>query len=72
MNPPALHQNHEDAFSRHRGLLTVEDQHVLKRSRVAMGGMGGAGGIYLAALSPLERIRRALRSASFWLTAART
>ncbi len=43
----------DEAFSRHRGLLTLADQHVLAGSRVAIAGMGGVGGIYLATLARL-------------------
>jgi molybdopterin/thiamine biosynthesis adenylyltransferase len=45
--------SYEEAFSRHEGLLTAQEQHRLRRSRVAIVGMGGVGGIHLATLARL-------------------
>jgi molybdopterin/thiamine biosynthesis adenylyltransferase len=44
---------YEDAFSRHLGLMTPEEQERLRTSRVAIVGMGGVGGIHLATLTRL-------------------
>lgn len=48
--PPRAFDYHE-AFSRHRGLITPEEQAKLRRSRVAIIGMGGVGGIHLVTLA---------------------
>jgi molybdopterin/thiamine biosynthesis adenylyltransferase len=42
-----------EAFSRHNGLLTRAEQERLRECRVAIVGMGGAGGIHLATLARL-------------------
>lgn len=57
--PPALEKenrkrwNYEEAFCRHRGLITPEEQQRLRTSRVAIIGMGGVGGIHLVTLARL-------------------
>ena len=40
-----------EAFSRHRGLFSAEEQDALRDTRVAIAGLGGVGGIYLATLA---------------------
>jgi molybdopterin/thiamine biosynthesis adenylyltransferase len=45
--------SYEEAFSRHAGLLTRDEQEKLRRSRVAIIGMGGVGGIHLVTLARL-------------------
>jgi molybdopterin/thiamine biosynthesis adenylyltransferase len=49
----ALAWSYTEAFSRHRGLLSEDDQDRLRSSRVAIAGMGGVGGIHLATLARL-------------------
>ncbi len=44
---------YEEAFARHSGLLSPSEQQRLRRSRVAIIGMGGVGGIHLATLARL-------------------
>jgi molybdopterin/thiamine biosynthesis adenylyltransferase len=44
---------YDEAFARHRGLLTVAEQERLRRSRVAIAGLGGVGGVHLATLARL-------------------
>lgn len=44
---------YEEAFARHLGLLNPDEQARLRRSRVAIGGMGGVGGIHLVTLARL-------------------
>ncbi|MDQ7072960.1 MAG: ThiF family adenylyltransferase [Gammaproteobacteria bacterium] len=39
------------AYSRNRGLISEEDQYILKNTRVAIPGMGGMGGIHAATLA---------------------
>ena len=41
------------AFARHRGLISPDEQERLRRSTVAIVGMGGVGGIHLATLARL-------------------
>ncbi|HYG78192.1 MAG TPA: ThiF family adenylyltransferase [Planctomycetota bacterium] len=43
--------NYERAFARNRGLLSAEEQHTLRRSCVALAGLGGVGGAHLQALT---------------------
>lgn len=43
--------NYDEAFSRNIGLLTCEEQDRLRRSRVAIAGMGGVGGVHLITLA---------------------
>ena len=45
--------DYQTAFSRHPGLLTYDEQHLLRNRRVAIAGMGGVGGIHLITLSRL-------------------
>ena len=42
-----------EAFSRHLGLINPDEQARLRRSRVAIIGMGGVGGIHLVTLARL-------------------
>lgn len=45
--------NYDDAFKCHKGLLTKEEQEILRNSTVAIAGMGGVGGIHLITLARL-------------------
>src|SRR5690242_11608727 len=45
--------SYDTAFARHRGLISAEEQGRLRRSRVAIVGMGGVGGIHLVTLARL-------------------
>ena len=45
--------SYQEAFSRHAGILTTEEQETLRRSRVAIIGMGGVGGVHLITLARL-------------------
>src|SRR5205814_484436 len=45
--------SYEEAFSRHRGLVSAQEQAVLKRKRVAIVGQGGVGGVHLITLARL-------------------
>ncbi len=52
----ALHApywSYEEAFARHRGLISAEEQERLRDSRVAVVGMGGVGGVDLVTLARL-------------------
>jgi molybdopterin/thiamine biosynthesis adenylyltransferase len=42
-----------EAFSRNRGLISVEEQERLRGSRVAIAGLGGVGGVHLMTLARL-------------------
>ncbi len=44
---------YDEAFSRNIGLLTKEQQYLLKNSTVAIGGLGGVGGIYATTFARL-------------------
>jgi molybdopterin/thiamine biosynthesis adenylyltransferase len=44
---------YREAFSRHRGLLSEDEQERLRRSRVAIVGMGGVGGAHLVTMARL-------------------
>lgn len=44
---------YREAFGRNIGLVSVEEQEILRRSHVAIAGMGGAGGIHLVTLTRL-------------------
>ncbi|MGE3806994.1 MAG: ThiF family adenylyltransferase [Gemmataceae bacterium] len=44
---------YEEAFCRHRGLLSERAQARLRRSRIAVAGLGGVGGIHVATLARL-------------------
>ncbi|MBN1912438.1 MAG: ThiF family adenylyltransferase [Pirellulales bacterium] len=43
--------DYDEAFSRQRGLIDTEEQERLRRSRVAIVGMGGVGGVHLITLA---------------------
>ncbi len=45
--------SYDEAFARNLGLLTPAEQDVLRRSRVAIAGLGGVGGIHLVTLARL-------------------
>lgn len=45
--------SYDEAFSRHRGLISAAEQEKLRHSRVAIAGMGGVGGIHLITLARL-------------------
>src|SRR3954463_8203317 len=45
--------NYNEAFARHFGILTPEEQERLRKSRIAIGGLGGVGGIHLVTLARL-------------------
>jgi len=45
--------NYDEAFNRNLGLISEEEQQRLRRSRVAIVGMGGVGGIHLVTLARL-------------------
>src|SRR5215471_10314811 len=52
-NAGALRWSYGEAFSRHRGLVAAAEQARLQRSRVAIAGLGGVGGVHLATLARL-------------------
>ena len=43
--------DYNEAFSRNIGLFTLEEQDKLRRSHVAIAGMGGVGGVHVATLA---------------------
>lgn len=45
--------SYSEAFSRHRGLIDIQEQERLRSSRVAVVGLGGVGGIHLVTLARL-------------------
>lgn len=45
--------SYQEAFSRNEGLISKEEQEKLRRSRVAIAGMGGVGGMHLITLTRL-------------------
>lgn len=45
--------DYEEAFSRNLGWLTPQEQKALRNKRIAIAGMGGAGGVHLLALARL-------------------
>ena len=45
--------SYEEAFSRNLGLINPQEQEKLRKSRVAIAGMGGIGGINLMTLARL-------------------
>ena len=45
--------NYDDAFSRNIGWVTELEQQRLRQSRVAIGGLGGVGGVHLLTLARL-------------------
>lgn len=54
MQPPDRNTwTYEEAFARHLGLLTPDEQARLRQGRVAIAGMGGVGGIHLITLARL-------------------
>ncbi len=53
MNPSQNIYNYDKAFSRNLGWLTIEEQHLLSKKRVAIAGLGGVGGHYAEALARL-------------------
>lgn len=50
---PSSHWSYDEAFARHRGLVSAAEQTRLRRARVAIAGLGGVGGIHLATLARL-------------------
>ena len=50
---PSGNWAYEEAFSRHRGLISKTEQERLRNSRVAVVGMGGVGGVDLVTLARL-------------------
>jgi molybdopterin/thiamine biosynthesis adenylyltransferase len=44
---------YEEAFKRNRGLVTEQEQEILRNSRVVIAGMGGVGGVHLVTLARL-------------------
>jgi molybdopterin/thiamine biosynthesis adenylyltransferase len=44
---------YDEAFARHRGLISADEQRVLKGKRVAIVGQGGVGGVHLITLARL-------------------
>jgi len=52
-SPDLSNWSYAEAFSRHRGLLHEEEQARLRRSRVAIAGLGGVGGVHLITLARL-------------------
>jgi molybdopterin/thiamine biosynthesis adenylyltransferase len=51
--PASLNWSYEEAFARHRGLISAQEQLVLKGKRVAIAGQGGVGGVHLITLARL-------------------
>src|SRR5579884_2370421 len=51
--PVASPWSYQEAFSRHRGLISEPEQDKLRQSRIAIVGMGGVGGVHLATLARL-------------------
>jgi molybdopterin/thiamine biosynthesis adenylyltransferase len=49
--PPAF--SYDEAFSRNLGWLSEQEQQRLRRTRVAIAGLGGVGGVYLTTLARL-------------------
>jgi molybdopterin/thiamine biosynthesis adenylyltransferase len=45
--------SYQEAFARHRGLISVQEQAVLQGKRVAIVGQGGVGGVHLITLTRL-------------------
>jgi molybdopterin/thiamine biosynthesis adenylyltransferase len=52
MTPPS-DWSYEDAFIRNQGLISPAEQAKLRRTRIAIAGMGGVGGVHLATLARL-------------------
>jgi len=53
MTPIETAWSYENAFARHAGIMTEAEQQRLRRSRVAIIGMGGVGGVHLMTLARL-------------------
>ena len=53
MNPPDKTYLYETAFSRNMGWITPQEQQALRKSCVAIAGLGGAGGFQIQALARL-------------------
>lgn len=51
MNQNPQSWNYEQAFSRHLGVFTPEEQNKLRKSRVAITGLGGVGGVHMITLA---------------------
>ena len=51
--PAAPAFRYDEAFSRNLGWVTADEQHVLRRKRVAIAGLGGVGGSHTVTLSRL-------------------
>ena len=47
--------DYRQAFSRHVGIFSTEEQQQLKTARVAIAGLGGVGGVHLIAM-PLNHV----------------
>lgn len=45
--------SYDEAFSRNLGLISREEQQILRHSRIAIAGMGGVGGVHLLTLARL-------------------
>lgn len=45
--------DYDEAFSRNLGWLTPDEQHTLRRKKIAIAGLGGAGGVHLLTLARL-------------------
>lgn len=45
--------SYDGAFARNRGLVSPEEQQILRRARIAIAGMGGVGGVHLLTLARL-------------------
>src|SRR3989338_5855707 len=43
--------NYHEAFSRNEGLISKEEQEILRNSRIAIPGLGGVGGVHLMTLA---------------------
>jgi sulfur-carrier protein adenylyltransferase/sulfurtransferase len=50
---PRTPWNYEEAFARNTGLITPDEQQRLRRSRIAIVGMGGVGGVHAVTLARL-------------------
>ena len=50
---PAVEFEYEKAFSRNLGWVTEREQQTLRGARIAIGGLGGSGGIHLVTLARL-------------------
>ena len=50
---PASSFSYDQAFARNLGWLTRDEQRKLQRTRVAIAGLGGVGGVYLTTLARL-------------------